>query len=431
MIREALRLGSVRVGGLVLAMAVNIFLARLLGPTSFGAVAFHLALLTLLSSVSSGGLSPWLTKEFAAAVHDSSEPAGTARRGSLASLLYRPLVWLVVTAVLLAAVTALLVALSVTPTLQADSPTANFIVVGLLMLTGLVGTGLLAILAGVWRGVGSPVLGDLPISVAIPVVLMATLLLVPAALRGDGLMVFGVYVAVTLGVAIVSLLAVFAKGLLFSSSLSAPRTSSKFSQFGRQLLPFVGLASLGALTSQLGTLMVGLISTEEATAAYRVGERLALLVSLPLLVMNAVISSSIVRSHRSKDTASLRATLLRARKLSLLMAIPIVVIFVLFGERVLELLFGESYVSSAYPVLIILAGAQLVNVACGPVGLALTMTGHERTVFRAQLLSSVFAILLLPPAISSSGATGAAIVMALALIFWNVCLLRSEKNHVG
>ena len=87
--------------------------------------------------------------------------------------------------------------------------------------------------------------------------------------------------------------------------------------------------------------------------------------------------------------------------------------------------------SSAYPVLIILAGAQLVNVACGPVGLALTMTGHERTVFRAQLLSSVFAILLLPPAISSSGATGAAIVMALALIFWNVCLLRSEKNHVG
>lgn len=419
MIREALRLGSVRAGGLVFAMAVNVFLARLLGPASFGAVAFHLALMTILSALSSGGLTSWLTRAVAA-----------AGRESLTSLLYQPIVWLMVTATLLAIVTAMLAALSVTPDLQTASDATHSVAVGLLMLAGLAGTGLLAILAGVWRGVGAPVWGDLPISVAIPVVLMITLLLVPARVRSDGLMVFGLYVAVTLGIAMVALVAATAKGLLFSSDPSVSLVPPKFSQFAAQLLPFVALALLGALTSQLGTLMVGLLSTAEATAAYRVGERLALLVSLPLLVMNAVISSSVVRSHQSGDVVGLRAILVRARNASLVLAMPITVIFVASGGQVLALLFGENYVSSAYPVLVILTIGQLVNVACGPVGLALTMTGKERTVFRAQSVASLFAVLLLPPAIWVAGATGAAIVMALTLAFWNIWLLRSENSHV-
>lgn len=419
MIREALRLGSVRVGGLVFAMAVNIFLARFLGPAGFGAVAFHLALMTILSALSSGGLTPWLTREVAAT---SSK--------SLKALLYQPMVWLAVTAILLAAVTWVLAALSVTPSLRAQSDTSPAALTGLLMLGGLVGMGLLAILAGVWRGVGSPFAGDFPISVGIPVMLMAILLQLPEQVGRDGLMVFGVYVAVTLGVAVISLGAAASKGLLFSSGPSPTGTPPEFSQFGQQLLPFVALALLGALTSQLGTLMVGLVSTDEATAAYRVGERLALLVSLPLLVMNAVISASVVRSYQSGDAAGLRAILARARNVSLVVALPIALIFLLLGGEVLALLFGENYVSSAYPVLAILTIAQLVNVACGPVGLALTMTGKQRTVFRAQSLVSLSAVLLLPPAIGIAGATGAAIVMALALASWNIWLLRSENSHV-
>lgn len=417
--RSAVALGLIRFSGLALAVIMNVVAARLLGPTGFGALAFLLSLVTLLSSISSGGLTSLLTRDVA-----NASMTGAATTGGKYSPAGPAFLWVALTSLALAALFFLVAALGLMPRV----PTVHASVA---VVVALLGLGLLNVLSGIWRGLGSPAAGDMPIAVVIPAVFLAVVLGLSTATADFSVMIFfAAYVGAIWAAAAGSLLLLRRRdrsiGMLLCG-LKQPLSRRWFSGFW----PFLSLAVVGALTTQLGTLMVGLVADETSTAFYRVAERMAVLVSLPLVVLNAVIASGVVRSHAAGDTTTLMALVQRARRMALAGAIPLGLVMIVFGDEIVGVMFGPEYVDGSRVPLIILVLGQWINVACGSVGLVLSMCGHEKIVLREQTLALGIAGVSLPPVILFTGVTGAAVVMAVALALWNLRLLGAMRRQLA
>ena len=82
-------------------------------------------------------------------------------------------------------------------------------------------------------------------------------------------------------------------------------------------------------------------------------------------------------------------------------------------------LFGEGFASGA-TALRWLAAAQFFNVATGPVGAMLLMSGNERAQAKNESLGALVNILLAALLIPEHGMTGAAVASATAIVFKNV-----------
>ena len=139
-------------------------------------------------------------------------------------------------------------------------------------------------------------------------------------------------------------------------------------------------------------------------------------------IVNMVIGPYVVRAWQNDDLDQLQALSRRSARLALLASLPVALPLVLLAGPIVRLTFGADYVALAAVPLVILAGAQLVNVAFGSVGLLLTMSGHEHDALfglaAGLVLNAVAAALLIPP----YGATGAAAASALGLVAWNMLL---------
>jgi len=405
----AIRLGLIRSAGLALALLMNVIAARLLGPAGFGALAFLLSLVTLLAAMSSGGLTSLFTREVAAAASAGRSPPGS------------PAVpWLLLTSIGLAGACALASALGLLPT--AASPA-----VVLAVATALLGLGLLNLLSGLRRGLGAPSAGDLPIAVVIPAAFLLLVSWDPGSIaeRVSGetrvRLFFFAYVA-AIWVAVAAALLPWRLQARRGFGLLGGGQSALSRAWLKDYAPFFSLAVIGALNTQLGTLMVAWVADASATAFYRIAERMAVLVALPLTVLNAVLAAAVVRSHARGDFEALRALVRRARHWALAGALPLGLIMIVLGDELVRLLFGAEYVDGARWPLAVLVLGQWVNVACGSVGLVLSMCGHERAVLREQAVAVAAAVCLLPPMIGLVGATGAALVMAGSLAWWNLRL---------
>jgi O-antigen/teichoic acid export membrane protein len=408
MSRSAVALGLIRFSGLALAVLMNVAAARLLDPAGFGTLVFLLSLVTLLSSISSGGLTSLLTRDVA-----NASTIGAATTGATTSSASPVFLWVTLTSLALAALFLLVSTLGLVP--RVPTGYASF-AVGVALL----GLGLLNVLSGIWRGLGSPAAGDMPIAVVIPAVFLAVVLGLSIATAELSVMLFfAAYVGAIWAAAAGSVMLLRRRGpsiRMLLGGLKQPLSRRWFSGFW----PFLSL----------GTLMVGLVADETSTAFFRVAERMAVLVSLPLVVLNAVIASGVVRSHAAGDTTTLMTLVRRARRVALAGALPLGLVMIVFGDEIIGVMFGPEYVDGARIPLIILVLGQWINVACGSVGLVLSMCGHEKTVLREQTLALGIAGVSLPPVILVAGVTGASVVMAVALALWNLRLLGAMRRQL-
>ncbi len=113
----------------------------------------------------------------------------------------------------------------------------------------------------------------------------------------------------------------------------------------------------------------------------------------------------------------------------LALAVPITLVFVLFGEQFLALAFGPDY-AAGHTALAILAIGQLVNAGMGSVGVLLNMTGHERDTMRGVAIAAVANVLLSLVLIPLFSTVGAAVATAASPIIWNILLRRAVTRRI-
>jgi O-antigen/teichoic acid export membrane protein len=207
-----------------------------------------------------------------------------------------------------------------------------------------------------------------------------------------------------------------------------PRFSHR--AWGRALIPLGLTAGMMVITRQSDIVLLGLFVEVEQVGIYRVAASASLLVAFGLEAVGAVVAPQIARLYARGELRQLQRLATACSRVSLAVALPAALVFVLYGEWLLGVVVGVEYAGGA-AALAILAGGQLVNAGMGLVGLLLNMTGHETVVTRTLALAAlghIVANLLLIPV---WGMNGAAVATAGTFILWNLLLARAVSKRLG
>jgi O-antigen/teichoic acid export membrane protein len=406
--------GMLRALALLSSMLASVIVARHLGPTAYGQVAFVLAILSLCSIPSNNALTPLLIRQTSSyqQVRDWRCLKGFVDWSRNAAL---------VSALLCMAVLLLWVAWSFTYLLNDYT---RLLLIGAPLILLWAGAGRIT---GILQGLNKVVIAQLFDWLITPFgyLLLILLLLWIGGLSAESV-VTSTVVSVTLSVVIgwFVLRAQIPKEVFDESGEVS--TAAWFSAWRS----FAIIQAVNVVNLRAPVLLLGLFATAEEAGLYRVADNIASLLSLTLIVINSVIGPRIAGLYAEGKLDELSHLAKNTARLALGVSLPIIIAVLVFGEWILQFLFGRAY-TEAYLVLVVLVVGQVVNIATGSVGLIMNMTGHEKSALNTWSLALIVTIGLGAMLVPYFGALGAAIAATVATIVWNVLLLVKANKVVG
>jgi O-antigen/teichoic acid export membrane protein len=231
----------------------------------------------------------------------------------------------------------------------------------------------------------------------------------------------GVVVAVLLGAATP---VVVWRLLIPQGALRPPKKpSSEDLRYGEKLM-LVNLAHGGV--SRLDLLMIGLMTNGGLTAEYAVASQIAVLTTFGAQLVGPVFVPRMGRYFERSDWEGLRVEYEQNRMLALFFALGVVAFFVLVGRPLLSV-FGDY--SGAFPILLLLGAAYVIQTGFGANTRYLIMSGRANWMLASTILTLVsiggLNVLLIPRFGSLGAAAGTALGVAgvnalISLIIWRI-----------
>jgi O-antigen/teichoic acid export membrane protein len=182
-------------------------------------------------------------------------------------------------------------------------------------------------------------------------------------------------------------------------------------------LPLMMAGGFQILLYSVDTLMLGALQDTTAAGVYSVAGRVALVALFAMNCVQVIAGPMFAEALAKGRTADLQRLVTISIWLSAVVAVPLTLLLVTQGERVLAI-FGADFTAGA-GALSVLALAQLFNVATGPVGVLLSTSGHHNklaTYLAIGLGVNVALNMWLIPAYQLLGAAVSALV---AHVLWN------------
>ncbi len=168
-------------------------------------------------------------------------------------------------------------------------------------------------------------------------------------------------------------------------------------------------------------LLLGYLNHNTAdVGVYHIALRLADLLKIPLIALNAVIAPQIALLYQQHKKAQLQTYIKQKARWAFLASLSMAIVFILFGNILLS--YWGSGFGVAYLPLCLLCIGQLVNVACGPVGNLLNMTGYMREAFTALFIATLISITLQLAFIPIWGVNGTALATMLGIVSSNIIM---------
>ncbi len=202
------------------------------------------------------------------------------------------------------------------------------------------------------------------------------------------------------------------------------------SRWFKSLIPFMVSGAMLILYREVSIVLLGLLSTPEEIGLFRVAQRGAGLILFSQLALNTTLGPTIARLHAGGEKTRLQTILSKTTALVTLVGLGAVLILAGFGKPILGLAFGDAYVH-AYPILIILGTGQLLNLALGSPDVVLDMTRLEKYTAKGVVVAALLSLVLNLCLIPGFGAMGAAAATAASLVLWKGLLLFWLKRETG
>lgn len=185
----------------------------------------------------------------------------------------------------------------------------------------------------------------------------------------------------------------------------------------------------GLAQNVLVILIAGYFLTQTDLGLLRMADRLAIMISFPLIVINSIYPPLFSKLHSSMQTDALHAAIRDSARACFFLSTPVFLLVLIFGEELLNV-FGEEFVS-AYPFLIAVSFGQWINAITGSVGFVLSMTGHEKILRNIAIFITIFTLINFTLASHYFGVIGAAVALGLSLALQNLMALYFVKNKLG
>jgi O-antigen/teichoic acid export membrane protein len=193
--------------------------------------------------------------------------------------------------------------------------------------------------------------------------------------------------------------------------------------------PMVVASLTQQVNSWLALLVIGAFETAREVGIFDVAFRTAALSTLVLFAFAGIFSpmiSSLYRRGLLRDLAYLYKDV---SYWAFVGALAFFLVTTLLAQDIMAIL-GSKFVAG-WPVIVIVAAAQLFSASVGPTARVLAMTGHQRIVMFATLGSIAAAALLNLLLVPAFGIFGAAAATAVALVLVNAVTLFFVHRLMG
>ncbi|WP_067563888.1 flippase [Halofilum ochraceum] len=406
LLRGAAGSAGILAGDRLIALLLSILLARLLGAEGFGVYAHAVAIMTLASVLAEAGVPTLLMREVAAARVRRDWPTvqGAVRRGSQLAVAAASIVALAGLGLL---------------TIFSDRLQQPALLTLSLMLAMLPIAAAAKVVVFALRGLNRVLIGIAINSVvkkALVLVIVVTVFAIWPALREPHVAMLaellGVLAVLTIGVVILS--------HSWSIEMGSAPPKHEDLKWLKSLPPFIVISGASVINAQIDLIMLGMLRTPEDVGVYRAVVHGATLVGLGLQVANPILSPRFAGMYASGEMRTLETLVRRATRVIFIVAIPVIGAFFIAGDSILATVFGVDF-ARGHTALAVLGVAQLINVATGPMGILLSMTGNEATNSKLLLAGAAVNIILNGVLIPIFGILGAAVATSCALVLRN-CL---------
>lgn len=180
--------------------------------------------------------------------------------------------------------------------------------------------------------------------------------------------------------------------------------------------------------NQADTIIIGVVRGPRDVAIYSVATKVAALTAFVLTAVNAVVTPKLSSAVHSGDYKGLQRLVSQSANLIFWPSLFISLI-IIFGGHELTKVFGTGYLASYVPMVILTIG-QLVNGWCGSVAYLLNVSEKHKlavTIFGVGAGLNVVSNLVIVP---HFGPTGAAVVTAFTMVFWNIWMHQAVVKHL-
>jgi O-antigen/teichoic acid export membrane protein len=210
-----------------------------------------------------------------------------------------------------------------------------------------------------------------------------------------------------------------------------PRRGAPFGtgEILRHGAPFLLVRLNAWVTAGADLWLLGVFRPPEEVAVYGAASRMALLTSIPLMICNAVLAPTVAELYSRRQIERLEKMVRAAATMAAALSALVVLMLVLFGDRLLGLAFTDAY-RAGYPVAVCLALGHWVNVAFGSCAISLTMTGHQRDVMLASTATAAATIIGFYLA-AAYGMLAVAGVVSASLVLYNVIVSVIARRRLG
>lgn len=291
------------------------------------------------------------------------------------------------------------------------------------LLVGLLGVVL--VVAGVFRAVGSA-RGEVVFNKLLrPAVRLAGAVVA----LGLGYSVVGVAGAIVLGTAVLAAVAVplAARSTGIRPSLRGARVEA--GRFYNHAAP-VAMSSFGKVfQNRVDVLLVGALLTAVAAGVYNALLVLVAIAWIPLLSFNQLLPPVASDLYADDRMATLNAIYTAVTRLIVTTVVPFIAVMVVYGRDLLSL-FGPTYTQGYVPLIVYLGGV-FVGSAVGATGWLLMMTDHQYARMLLDWLLAVLNVVLTYTFIVEFGLVGAALGTSLAISVQNVIQVLLLRRFEG
>lgn len=176
---------------------------------------------------------------------------------------------------------------------------------------------------------------------------------------------------------------------------------------------FAGL--LFVLTTWGNRLFIGFFRDSQEVGIFQAVMQMTILLTVTLNAIDSILSPMFADYYHRQDQNNLEETYRVGAKWGLYISVPLFFGVVFSAPQILELAYGSAYLVGASS-LILLACAQLFNIATGSVGMVVVMTGHQKKWLWMTVVMFVINVGLNLYLIPRYGIVGAAIATGLPIV---------------
>ena len=173
----------------------------------------------------------------------------------------------------------------------------------------------------------------------------------------------------------------------------------------------------------------GIATSSAQIGVYHTAFKLSMFATIGLMAVKSIASPKFAELYQKNDIKILEKVTQQSTKLIFWTTLPLVIIFILFSEK-LMLLFGEEFRLGIFSFIILSLGRVVVSFS-GAAGNLLQMCGKQVIFMNVAIIGSVINIILNFSLIPIYGINGSAISTMISLVVFNLLLVYFVKREFG